>query len=186
MEFIKSLSSPDKNSINKITKNDSNNLSKNKQNNLKKNTNSEKKDDSKVKSKVENNKNIKQDSKPKEINYVEPLFSLICCDKKKILAVSNQDSTYENINKNDIIILKNKEYFDRTFKAKITSINIYDNYDDLYQSEDFDKIYPTFSNLTRDNQLKLFNKFHPVKSKTQDPKKSISKVKAIRFIKIKD
>ena len=183
MEFIKSLSSSDKNSINKITKNDSKNLSKDKQNNLKKNTNSEKKDDSKVKSKVENNK---KDTKPKEINYIEPLFSLICCDKKKILAVSNQDSTYEDIKKNDIIILKNKEYFDRSFKAKITSINIYDNYDDLYQNEDFDKIYPTFSNITRDNQLKLFNKFHPVKSRTQDPKKSISKVKAIRFIKIKD
>lgn len=106
--------------------------------------------------------------------YAEPYFSQISLDKKKILAVSGNDSKFDDFKKNAIIKLTNKEIINnREVNIKITSVN---EYDDLLNSEDFLKLYPSFNNFTDKDKIKLCNLVHPTKGK----------VKAIRFIRLKE
>ena len=115
--------------------------------------------------------------KDNSMPYGEPYFSQIFLDKKKILAVSGNDSKFDNFKKNTIIKFTNREIINnRDFSIKITSVHEYNNYEELLNSEDFLKLYPSFINFNDKDKNKLCNAVHPTKGK----------VKAIRFIRLKD
>jgi ASC-1-like (ASCH) protein len=108
--------------------------------------------------------------------YEEPYFSQIFLDKKKILAVSGNDSKFDDFKKNTIVKFTNKQIIsNREFSIKITSVNEYNNYEELINSEDFLKLYPSFNDFNDKDKNKLCNTVHPTKGK----------VKAIRFIRLK-